>query len=122
MFVDINISSTDDTINIANITNENTVCLSISNLIFSFLLSFTIDLYNLKPLTANPNMAGINKIFCINKLININIIPFDIPIIPTHIEIVYPKQNPLYRTTPNTIGKPITVVPKNQIITARITF
>lgn len=88
------------------------MCLNISILIFSFLLSLTIDLYNLKPLTANAKIAGINNMFCNNNVDNIKIIPFPVPIIDTHKEIVYPKQNPRYSTIPNTTGIPITWIPK----------
>ena len=76
MLVDTNISIDEDITITNNITIENMVCLMISNFIFSLLLSFVIDLYNLNPLTANANIAGINNIFCNNKLINTNDIPF----------------------------------------------
>lgn len=62
---------------------------------FSFLLSLIIDLYNLNPLTAKANVAGIKIKFCSTKLNNIKSIPFPIPKIDTHTDIVYPKQNPL---------------------------
>lgn len=104
--MEISVSISDETIKATNISNENTVCRKISNFTFSFLLSFTIDLYNLNPLTANANIAGINMIFCRNILINTNSIPFPIPIIVTQADIVYPKQNPLYTTIPNTTGIP----------------
>ena len=73
---------------INNIIIENTVCLNTSNFILSLLLSFTIDLYNLKPLTAIPNIAGINKILGKKKSTIVNINPFDIPNIFTHIDTV----------------------------------
>ena len=41
------------------------------------------------------------------------VIPFPIPSIVINDDIVYPKQNPRYSTSPKTIGKPITVDPKN---------
>ena len=122
MFVDTNISINEDITITSNITIENMVCLMISNFIFSLLLSFVIDLYNLNPLTASANIAGINNIFCNNKLISTNDIPFLSPITVIHTEIVYPKQNPLYSTTPNTTGIPMTVVPKNHIIIVNIIF
>ena len=122
MFVDINISINEDIIITNSITIENMVCLTISNFIFSLLLSFVIDLYNLNPLTANANIAGINNTFCNNRLISTNDIPFVNPITVMHTEIVYPKQKPLYSTTPNTTGIPITVVPKTHIRIANIIF
>lgn len=122
MLVDIKISIKEAIIKINNIINENIVCLTISNFIFSFLLSLTIDLYNLNPLTANAKTAGINNIFCNNVLLNINASPFESPKVEIQTDIVYPKQNPLYKTTPNTTGIPITVVPKNQITTANKIF
>ena len=53
---------------------------------------------------------------------NTNAIPFGSPKIVIIADIVYPKQNPLYSTIPNTIGIPITVVPKNQSVNANIIF
>ena len=47
-----------------------------------------------------------NIIFCNNKAIDINNIPFPKPIIAIIVDIVYPKQNPLYNIIPNTIGIP----------------
>ena len=79
---------------------------------FSFLLSFIIDLYNLILITPNTNNAGMNIIFCKSKDININIVPFTCPKAYTLPAIVYPRQNPLNAIIPNTIGIPITVVPK----------
>ena len=102
--------------------SENIVCLNISIFIVSFFLSFTIDLYSLNPLTAIAIVAGIISIFCKNIELKINVIPCCIPNIFIKIEIVYPKQNPLYIIIPNTIGIPITVVPKNQIISANNTY
>lgn len=106
ILVEIKLSTRDDISNNINITIENIVCLIISNLIFSFLLSFTIDLYNLNPLTPNANITGIKIRFCNNIEININIKPFEKPIVLTKIAIVYPKENPLYKTIPKTIGSP----------------
>ena len=94
-FVDTSISITDDSNNNINIIKENIVCLTISNFMFSFLLSLIIDLYNLNPLTAKANVAGIKIKFCSTKLNNVKSIPFPIPKIDTHTDIVYPKQNPL---------------------------
>lgn len=73
---------------------------------FSFLLSFIIDLYNFNPLTPNPNKTGTNNRLCKNNDINTNIRPLLIPIILMHADIVKPKQNPLYNIIPNTIGIP----------------
>ena len=78
-FVDTSISITDDSNNNINIIKENIVCLTISNFMFSFLLSLIIDLYNLNPLTAKANVAGIKIKFCSTKLNNVKSIPFPIP-------------------------------------------
>lgn len=115
-------SKTDATNIKINITNENIVCLNISNFIFSLLLSFVIDLYNFIPLTAIANIAGINNILGNKKFTNEKIVPLVIPSMVTDTAIVYPKQKPLYNTIPNTIGMPITVVPKNHKDTANIIF
>ena len=88
MLVEIKLSIKDDIINNINITIENIVCLIISNLIFSFLLSFTIDLYNLKPLTPNANITGIKIKFCNNTEINININPLEKPTVLIKVAIV----------------------------------
>lgn len=122
IFVEINISIIAEIINSINIINEKIVCLKISNFMFSFLLSFIIDLYSLKPLTASARIAGINNIFCINNVTIEKINPLVSPNTNIDVEIVYPRQNPLYSTIPNTIGIPITVVPKNQITTPKIKF
>ena len=95
MFVDMNISMTAAIHSIIIIINENTVCLNISTFMLSFLLSFTIDLYSLNPLTASAITAGIINKFCRNIVLNMNAIPFCIPIIFMHIEIVYHRENPL---------------------------
>lgn len=105
-----------------NIIAENIVCLSTSIFILSLFLSFTIDLYSLNPLTPIAIMLGMNIIFCNTSVINMNDIPFPIPIIDIIVDIVYPKQNPLYNIIPNTIGIPITVVPKNHSVIANIMF
>ena len=99
--VDINISIIDAIANIINIITENTVCLNISIFTFSFVLSFTIDLYNFIPLTANAKIAGMSKIFCINNVTNTKLIPFPNPIMVIHNEIVYPKQKPLNKIIAN---------------------
>ena len=65
------------------ITENNVLCLIISNLIFSLLLSFIIDLYTFIPVTANASNAGIKIIFCINKLHVANIAPFPIANVAT---------------------------------------
>lgn len=51
-------------------------------------------------------ILGMNIIFCSNKVIRINSIPFPIPIITIIEDMVYPKQNPLYNIIPKTIGIP----------------
>ena len=122
MPTDIYTSIIEEIINSSNIIRENIVWRIISIFIFSFLLSFIIDLYNLKPLTASANNTGINIMFCNNKLNITKANPFDNPIIDIQAEIVYPKQKPLYNVIPNTIGIPITVVPKNHIINVNNTF
>lgn len=43
---------------------------------------------------------------CSSTEISINISPFVVPKIDTHVAIVYPKQKPLYKTIPKTIGIP----------------
>ena len=50
--------------------------------------------------------------FCNNAEINININPFEKPIVLIKVAIVYPKQNPLYKTIPKTIGTPYYCCPK----------
>ena len=120
--VDTKVSTKEAIINKIIIINENIVCLSISNFMLSTFLSFTIDLYNLNPLTAIAIIAGIKIKFCKTNVIITNNRPFDNPITVIHVDIVYPKQNPLYKTIPKTTGIPITVVPKNQIATPKTTF
>ena len=88
MLVEINISTSEEIINIISITNENMVCLIISSFTFSLLLSFTIDLYNLNLLTAQAKSAGINIIFCKSNDIKVNNIPFESPIIVIQTDIV----------------------------------
>lgn len=102
----MNVSTKEDIINSISIIIENTVCLTISIFIFSFPLSFTIDLYSLNPLTAKAKIAGIKIIFCNNIDINTKLNPLGNPIIVINTDIVYPKQNPLYNTIPKTIGIP----------------
>ena len=51
-------------------------------------------------------MDGINIIFCNNRDIKINNIPFPIPITTIIDAMVYPRQNPLYSIIPKTIGMP----------------
>ena len=81
IFVEINISIIDAIHENINIIIEKTVCLNTSIFILSLFLSFTIDLYNLNPLTPIAIIAGINIIFCNNKVINTKHIPLPIPII-----------------------------------------
>lgn len=78
---------------------------------FSFLLSFMIDLYNLNPLTANPNKHGINIIFCNNIADNINNMFFVVSNDIIIDAIVYPRQNPLKQIIKYTNIIPITVEP-----------
>ena len=60
--------------------------------------------------------------FCNNRDVKINNIPFPNPIVLIVAEIVYPKQNPLNITIPNTIGIHIIVVPANHSKHANIIF
>lgn len=106
MLFDINTSTTDAIQSTIAISPQNIVCLIISIFIFSLLLSFTIDLYSLKPLTLIAIIAGINIMFCKIKLLNIKASPFDVPSTLIHAEIVYPRQKPLYITRPKTAGIP----------------
>ena len=114
-FVDIYVSIKDDNTKNARIIKENAVCLKISTLIFSFLLSFMIDLYNFIPLTVSANIHGIKIRFCSNMLVAKNKIPFPVPNTAMLDEIVYPRQKPLNATIPKTIGIPTTVEPINHI-------
>ena len=74
--------------NYNSIKGENSVCLNISIFIFSFLLSFTIDLYNFIPLTDNANVEGIIIKLCIRRVIIQNKIPFPVPNVKIINEIV----------------------------------
>lgn len=65
-FVETYTSINADISKINKVNVQKIVCLVISNFIFSFLLSFTIDLYNFIPLTASDNIHGINNMFCNN--------------------------------------------------------
>lgn len=60
------------------INAENIVCLNISTFMFSFLLSFMIDLYNFIPLTPSANTHGMYIIFCNNNDAMQNQIPLNI--------------------------------------------
>ena len=60
--------------------------------------------------------------FWSTSVISINKIPFPTPITDIIVAIEYPKQKPLYIIIPNTIGIPITVVPKNHKVIAKIMF
>ena len=55
------------------------VCLTISSLMFSLLLSFIIDLYNLIQLIVIQIITGINIKFCKNIVERVKIIPFCTP-------------------------------------------
>lgn len=58
------------------IHNEKMVCLHTSNFMFSFLLSFVIELYNFFPLTAIAKIQGMAIIFCKNMLDRLKINAF----------------------------------------------
>ena len=76
IFLEMYTSTNDDISKISKINIENIECLSIPTFIFSFPLSFIIELCNFIPLTASASMAGINIIFCNNIEENKNNIPF----------------------------------------------
>lgn len=76
MFFEIYASINEERSRKSNIVNENRVCLNISNLIFSLLLSFIIELCSLIPLTASAIMQGMNKTCCNKTVENKNKIPF----------------------------------------------
>ena len=61
------------------INEEKTICLNISIFIFSLLLSLTIDLYNLNPLTASASIQGIYIKFCKKIAEKANMIPLPFP-------------------------------------------
>lgn len=86
--MDKKISITDDITKISNIIKEKIVCLTTSIFTFSLFLSFIMDLYNLKPLTANAKIAGINSIFCNNSKISTNHIPCGNPTTVMHAAMV----------------------------------
>lgn len=73
---EIYVSITADKAKNNNIISEKTVCLKISNLIFSLCLSFIMDWYIFMPLTAKASMHGMKIIFCKSILVAKNIIPF----------------------------------------------
>lgn len=104
--MEISVSTTAEAIKIININIENTVCLTSSNFMFSFLLSLYIDLYAFNALTPSDIIPGMNNIFCIIIDIAVKAIPFNIPNTTVILDIVYPKQNPLNAIIPNTIGIP----------------
>ena len=106
MLFDINTSTIDATQSTIAINPQNIVCLIISIFMFSLLLSFTIDLYSLNPLTLIAIIAGINIMFCKIKLLNIKASPFEVPSTLIQAEIVYPRQKPLYNINPKTTGIP----------------
>ncbi len=90
---------------------------------FSFRLSFTIDLYTLIPVTANANKAGIKIKFWSSKLQTTKIIPFPNPNVIIVDEIAYPMQNPLKITIPNIICSqtyhifpPIHIISQNSLL------
>lgn len=103
---DANTSISDEMARSIAINPQKIVCLTTSNLIFSLLLSFIMDLYSLNPLTHIASMAGINIKFCNTKLAKTKASPFDVPSTLIQAEIVYPRQNPLYTTIPKTTGIP----------------
>ena len=72
-------------------------------------------------LTPKNNNAGINIKFCKNKLnIQTKNIPFPSPRVKVTAATVYPKQKPLNKIIPKTIGMPIIVVPAIQSAIAKI--
>ena len=79
IFEEISILIIDDIIKTSIIINEIILCLKIEIFIFSFLLSFTIDVYNFMLLTPKIIIAGMNIAFWRNIVINTNIIPFTFP-------------------------------------------
>lgn len=79
MFCDIYTSINDEMTNKINIKIENIVCLNTSILIFSFLLSCIMDLYNFIPLTASAIVHGITIIFLKNIVERNKIIPLPVP-------------------------------------------
>ena len=121
-FDDMYVSINEEINNKTKTNNEKIVCLKISNLIFSFRLSFIIDLYSFIPLTANAMIQGIKMRFCNNKVDAKNNIPFPVPHIAIAEEMVYPKQKPLNATIPMTNGIPITVEPANHMKSTKITL
>ena len=72
--------------------------------------------------TLIAKIAGIKITVCKSIFEKTKANPFAIPIVLINVEIVYPKQKPLYISIPNTIGIPITVVPKNHKLSASIRF
>ena len=93
--MDIYTSINEQIINRPKINSENSVCLKISTFIFSFLLSFIMELCNLIPLTASESMHGTNNIVCNNNEVPINKSPLPNPRNAIPDAIVYPKTNPL---------------------------
>ena len=92
MLVDIYVSTKEQTIKLSVSIAENTVCLKISSFMFSFCLSFMMDLYNLIPLTASAKITGINIMFCNNIEEKIKPVPFFNPSVAIIAEILYPKR------------------------------
>lgn len=70
---------------------ENIECLYISNLTFSLLLSFNIELYSLVPLTPIAKITGIIIIFCKSIVVVENKIPVPVPNVAIIEAIVYPN-------------------------------
>ena len=93
--IDILFSIILDNSKIPSIMLDIIVCLIIPNFMFSFLLSFIIDLYKLMLLTPILNIAGIKRIFCKNKPNKQKDILSFIPKLNVIADIVYPKQKPL---------------------------
>lgn len=106
MFPEAYVSINEATINKAASSPENIVCLKISNLTFSLLLSFIIDLYSLIPLIANANKTGINIIFWKSIEEKINAAPFCIPKVAIILDILNPREKPRKQTIAYTASTP----------------
>lgn len=106
MFPDAYVSINEATINKTESIPENIVCLKISNLTFSLLLSFMIDLYNLIPLIANANSTGINIIFWKSIEEKINAAPFWAPNVAIMLDILNPSEKPRKHTIAYTASTP----------------
>ena len=79
MFFETKTSINEDIIIKKRINTQKIVCRNISNLIFSILLSFIIELCNLIPLTERAIIHGIKIMFCRKIVDKINNKPFHSP-------------------------------------------